>query len=206
METPLSHYWDAAVRRLPAVLLVSAAAALAAWLFVRALGPTYEVHFSYIISLSEREETGDFRFDGYYALSATDLFATTVAEWLKAPETVVAAYERGGVELSSRDPTHVVRSVSAEKTAPQLVAVAVRAKDREQAERLARGLQDVMGERLAAYHEHGVPALRFRAVATEPWVGARSLSAAVISAAVFIFTFFAVINLTVLRESIRRMS
>jgi capsular polysaccharide biosynthesis protein len=206
METSLKHYWDVVQQRLPAVLLLSAAAALVAWLVVRDAGPTYQVHFSYLVSLSEREAADEFRFDGYYALSATDLFAGTLAQWLQAPEVLVSAYQRAGVPLPSRDSRQLGRSVSAEKVASQLVAVTVYQKDRTQAERLAQGLQAVMADNIDVYHDLGAPALSFRAVATEPWVGVHSLSQLVISVAAFVFMFFVVINLIVLRESIGGMS
>ena len=175
------------------------------WGFVRQLGPTYQVHFSYLVSLGEREAAGEFRFDGYYALSATDLFAATLAEWVKTPEVIAAAYERSGVDLESRDSRSLARTVLADKLAPQLVVVTVQHRDRGKAERLAEGLREVMSSNVDSYHDQGIPALRFRVVATKPWLGVSRLSQSVITGAVFVFVLLAGLNLVILLESVRRM-
>lgn len=191
---------------MPGVLLVSVAAAVIAWLVVVRVGPTYAVHYSYLVSLSEREEVEDFSFDGYYALSATDLFAATLASWISAPEVVVEAHEEAGLALASRDPRDVVRAVKAEKRAPQLVAVTVRHKNREAAEQLAQGLQMVVKANVERYHDQGIPALTFRVVATESWTSVRQIEVAVVVVAAFIFVLLASINVVLLIESIRRLT
>jgi len=184
------------------VLLVAAGAAVAAWLIVSRVGPTYTVHYSYLVSLSEREETEDFRFDGYYALSATDLFTATLASWVSVPEVVVAAYEEVGLP-AARDPKEVARAVTAEKKAPQLVAVTVRHKDQAVAEKLAQGLQTVMERNIEQYHDQGIPALTWRVVATSPWLGVSRLSAPVIVGATFVFGLLMGVNAVLLVESVK---
>lgn len=197
-------YWRAVQRKLPGVLLVAAGAAVVAWFIVHRMGPTYTVHYSYLVSLSEREETEDFRFDGYYALSATDLFTATLASWVGAPEVVVAAYEEAGV-ATSQDPRDVARAVTAEKKAPQLVAVTVRHKDQAVAEKLAQGLQVVMESNIEQYHGQGIPELTFRVVATNPWLGISRLSAPVIVSATFVFVLLMGVNAVLLVESVKQM-
>ncbi|MFH1354120.1 MAG: hypothetical protein ABIH36_02435 [bacterium] len=206
MTDTFYHYWQVVQRKLPAILLISVAAAVVAWLVVLRLGPTYAVHYSYLVSLSEREEVEDFSFDGYYALSATDLFAATLASWVSAPEVVVAAYEEAGLTLPSHDPRDVVQAVAAEKKSPQLVAVTVRHKNQEDAEHLARGLQSVMEENVKRYNDQGIPALTFRVVATEPWTSVRQIEVAVVVIATSLFVFLAAINVVLLIESIRRLT
>lgn len=198
----ISHYWQVVQRKMPGVLLVSGAVAVIAWLVVSRVGPTYTVHYSYLVSLSEREETDDFRFDGYYALSATDLFTATLASWVSLPEVVVAAYEEAGL-AASQDPRDVARAVTAEKKAPQLVAVTVRHKDQALAEKLAQGLQVVMESNIEQYHDQGIPELTWRVVATSPWLGISRLSAPVIVGATFVFMLLMGVNVVLLVESVK---
>jgi capsular polysaccharide biosynthesis protein len=205
METSFKHYWDTVQKGLPLVLLVSAAAALAAWLIVGQVSPSYEVHFSYLISLREREAADEFRFDDYYALSATDLFASTLAEWLSTPEVVVAAYETAGLAVPTAEMSELTRTVTAQKKAPQLVTVVVRGRERERAARAAEGLKNVMERNLEQFQNQGSGAISFTVYPTESWVATKTLSAAVITTATFLFTFLAAVNLIVLRESFRRM-
>lgn len=196
-------YWRAAQRQLPGLLLLAAGASLAAWLVVNRLSPVYEVHFSYLISLSEPERASEYRFDGYYALSATDLFAETLAAWFRAPESVVAAYQSAGLDLPSQDARAVTRSVSAEKKSSQLVAVTVRGSDRQQAVRLADGLKETAERRVEQYHDEGIPTLRWRTVASEPWVSTREISRPVVAGATFVFVLLGALNIVMLRESLR---
>lgn len=187
------------------LLLVSVAVGVLAYAVVHRLGPTYEVHFSYLVSLSERETVPEYQFDGYYALQATDLFAATLARWATTSEVIVAAYSAAGIDSPTDDPRALGRSVAAVKSAPQLVEVTVRGKQRDEVERLAVGLRRVMEQNVARYHDEGIPALHFRVVATEPWVGTTRLSASVIVSAVFIFTFLFGVNGVLLLESLRRV-
>ena len=203
MEHVWNRYWQVVQRKLPGILLASVAAALIVWGVVARVGPTYEVYFSYLISLSEPERAPEYRFDGYYALSATDLFAETLAQWLKVPENIVAAYGQGGLPVPSDDARVLQRAVTAQKQSAQLVAVTVRSAEEDHARRLAAGLREVGRLRVEEYHQQGIPTLRFRVVATEPWVGRRELSRPVIVVATFIFVFLLAVNVVILRESWR---
>src|SRR3990167_2883875 len=167
MENSFKPYWDVVQRRMPAVLALSAALALVAYLAVGQRGPTFEVHFSYLVSLSEREAAEEFRFDDYYALSATDLFTSTLAEWLVTPNVIVAAYREAGLDVPDEEPARLARTVTAQKKAPQLVGVVVRGQERQQTERLASGLKEVMTEKIDVFQDQGGGALRFSVYPTD---------------------------------------
>ena len=199
------YYGGVIRKKLPWILLVSLLVTLLALVIAKQVKPSHEVHFSYVVSLSQRDAVTDFRFDGYYALQATDLFAATLAKWLTAPEVLVAAYQESGVALPSDDPRQLSRGVRAEKAAPQLVMVTVRDTNRETAERLAQGLQRVMERNVERYHDHGVPAVEFEVVATEPWTGVTRLSLPVVVIATFVFSFLILLNAVLLIESLRRV-
>jgi hypothetical protein len=201
----LGHYLSVGRRALPWLLLLAALATLAAVGVVRRQGPTYEAHFSYTVSLQEREAAPEFRFDGYYALQATDLFAETLAAWATTPEIVVAAHEAAGLPVPSGSARQLARRVSSEKVAPQLVRVWVKGSERDLVERLAQGLQTVMAETIASYHEQGVPAVQLAAVATEPWLGVAAPSVGLIGTAVFVTVLLLGLNAVLLFESVRHI-
>ncbi len=197
-------YWRAVRGRLPVLLLLSAAAAAAAWAVVSRLGPVHTVHYSYLVSLSEREKVGgEFRFDGYYALSATDLFADTLAAWVETPQAVAAAYGKAGLPLPSTDAGEVAESVSAQKMAPQLVAVAVKHKSKSSAQKLAAGLRQVMDENVELYHSEEAPSLKFKVVTTDSWTGRKQIEQAAVVPSVFIFTLLLGVNAVLLAQAFR---
>lgn len=199
------QYWRAVQQKMPVVLMISFVLAVIAWLIVRGIGVGYEVHFSYLISLSQREEVADYSFDGYYALQATDLFTATLAQWIKTPEVIVEAHKESKVDFEVSDPRALSRKISAVKSAPQLIEVTVKGKNREETERLAEGVRVVMNRNVERYHNEGIPALRWRVVETEPWVGQQKLSMIPIVAATFIFAFFMGVNMVLLAESVKKM-
>lgn len=199
-----SHYYRVLVARLPAILLISFIAAVAAYGITRSIVPQYQVHFSYVVSLSQRESSAAYRFDGYYALQAIDLFAATLASWARTPETIAAAHERAGLSLTTRDPRTLRQIVTATKTAPQLVEVTVRQPSEEQSMALAKGLQAAVRDEVSRYHQQGIPALTFTVVPTTPWVGVPAIATRVIVVAVFVFTAIGLINIVLFWESIKR--
>lgn len=199
-----SHYWRILRQTLPKVVLLSAALAVLVYVISIRTGPSYQVHYSYIVSLSVREEASDFRYDGYYALSATDLFAATLTAWTKTPETLVRAYEISGVKRQNDDPQELVKLVNAEKTGPQIIEVTVRHKKKETAQKLAAGLQAAMLENIGKYHDEGIPAVRFKVITTKSWTGEKSVATGVVSMGTFVFTFLLGINAVLLVESFKR--
>lgn len=156
--------------------------------------PTHEVHFSYVVSLRVRQPSADYQFDGYYALQATELFASTVARWVSTPELVVAAYEDSGLQLPTDDPDQLTSAVRATKTAPQLVEVVVRGRSRDGALALSRGVQEAVERHVSLYHDEGIPALHFAVVATNPWVGVDRLNVPLIVIATIAAVLFLGLN------------
>ena len=78
----------------------------------------------------------------------------------------------------------------------------MRHKDKEKALRLTEGLQEVMKENVEKYHKEGIPALIFKVIPTESWVGVGRVAAAVISVSVFLLVLFGGVNVVLLRASL----
>ena len=198
------YYYQQAVQKASlGLLLISAAAGVLAFVWAERSQPDYQVHYSYLVSLSERETANDFRYDGYYALSATDLFAATLAAWVKTPEVIAEAYRRASLAIPSDEPRALLKTVTADKTGPQLVQITVRHPDKEAALRLAEGLQAVMQENVTRYHQEGIPALKFNVVPTAYWIGVNRVAVLVIAFGTFIIVLLAGINIVLLRASLR---
>lgn len=204
----LTYYFSRFRQYIGLIVVISIIGALLAYGLARQVGKQYQVHFSYIVSLSQREPSGEFRFDGYYALQATDLFSQTIAEWISTPEIVVASYKEAKLPLEETDSHTISRIIEAKKTAPQLVEITVKEASAEKAQKLTKGLQTVMNKNIEMYDAEGIPAVRFRIVSTEPWVGSSQLSAPLIASATFIFLLFLGTNIVLLLLSFesRRIS
>lgn len=203
MSDSVSQYLGELRRRIPILLLIAFAAAAFAYGIARRIDPTYEVHYSYIVSLSERENPQEYTFDGYYALQATDLFAATLARWAQTPEVVVASFKEAQLPLTTTQPYELSKIVRADKTAPQLVQVTVTGATERDALALSNGLQRVMEMNIERYEEEGIPALRFRVSATDSWVGSTSVSVPIITSATFLLFLFLGFNTILFLTALR---
>lgn len=197
------HYVLELKKKMPYALFISLFFALIAYGISNNIKPSYEVHYSYLTSLSNRDTTSDFRFDGYYALQATDLFTATFAGWVATPEVVVAAYKEGEIELPSQNPYELSKTIHAEKTAPQLVQITVKNESKNTAEKLARGLQAVMQRNVDDYQAKDTTAIHFNVTTTPSWTGLVSVSSLLITVATFVFVLFFAINAVLLYESFK---
>lgn len=197
------RYTDAIKQAAPIVLILSLASAIIVYGVAKKWGPEYEVHFSYLVSLSQRETGAEYKFDGFYALQSTESFTATIAKWVSAPEVVVGAYKGANMSVPQGGSRAISQSVRAEKTAPQLVQVTIKDKDEEKARRLAEGVQAVMTKNIETYHQQGTPALTFRVVPTSMWTGKTKLDEKAIAIMTFVAVLVVGLNAVLLTESLK---
>ncbi len=198
------RYVSVLKRKLLVLVVVSALVAAGAYGLTARLPTTYQVHFSYLVALTQREgPTADYHFDGYYALQATDLFTTTVAAWTTTPEVIVAAYQVAKLPVPTADTRVLLQKITAEKSAPQLIEVTVHDTQAQIAQALAYGLQTVMQKQVELYQQQGSPALTFKIVPTNVWTGEQRVDRRIITITTFILILFVGLNLVILRESLR---
>lgn len=198
--------WEAFVRRIPTLLAVSFIVAIVGYGVAVRLPVSYDVHGSYVVSQEEREVSSGFRYDGYYALSATDLFTATLAAWITSPETVVRAYEEAGVPLPTEDAIDLVKNIRAEKAAPQLVTITVRDSSKADAEKLAGGVAKVIPTFVEQYNTTGTPAATFSVVASQRWTGVSRIAPFPVALVLFIFVFLVGMVWTMFLDALRRGS
>ncbi len=165
---------------------------------------TYEAHFSYMISMDQKDAVPGFRYDGYYALSAADLFSATLARIADSPETIVAAYAKANIPLPTQDAVRLVRAVRSEKTAPQLVRIVVRDASKEHAERITSGLVFVMNNAIDEYNAKGLSSIVFHGVPTAPWTSMNQAAPIPVAASLFMLVFLGGNLVVLLREALKR--
>lgn len=208
MHSPAPLSFFASLQALSRNFFLTLAASIAAFALAYALASsipvTYEVHNSLMLSLDVRDAASEFRYDGYYALSAADLFSGTIAGLASSPEIIVAAYTQAGISLPSKDASRIVRTVQAKKSAPQLVQISVLGKSAHDAQAISAALRSVLAQSVEEYNKKGDASVVFRAVFSEPWMGVRLSAPLPVALSVFLLVFFGM-NMSVLfREALRR--
>ncbi len=185
-------------------LAISVALALLAYAIAARMPVVREAHFSVSVLLNEREDAADFRYDGYYALSAADLFSDTVAGLLSSPEVIASAYQRAGIVLPSEDARRLARTVRVEKGASRLVRIAVSGDSAAQAESLADALAAVIADEVERYNSAGDGSVSFVMKASDPWIGAKTAAPLPVALAVFLAVFLVLNMIVLFRESFSR--
>lgn len=198
--------WEYLSRRIPVLLIASIIAGIVAYGVASRLPVSYDVSLSYVVSQESRDPVSDFRYDGYYAISATDLFTTTLASWIVSPETVVRFYEKAHIPLPTEDPISLSKRIIAIKAAPQLVNITVKHPSKLEAEKLAAGIAQVVPAFVEQYNTTGSPASRFAVVASSPWTGVSRIAPLPISLIVFVFVFIVGVLWTLFTQALKRGS
>lgn len=202
--TALHSSWEALAKKFPIIGVLAIVCGLIAFGLVKQLPASYDVNVSYMISMKEREAAAGFRYDGYYALSATDLFSATLAGVATSPETIVAAYKEAGLPLPTQDSFVLGKSVRADKIASQLVRVRVTQASKDSAEKLSQGLMKVLNRSVTQYNEKGNATITFAAVATDPWTSTQVLAPLPVAVSVMIFVALGGSFVVLFREALAR--
>lgn len=179
--------WEKLSRKTPYILGISFVFAIIGYITAAKLPVSYDVYLSYIVSMEKREAAPDFRYDGYYALSAADLFTTTLASWIAAPQTIANAYQAAHISLPTYDAIDLGKRVRAEKSAQGLVNITVRDSSRETAEAVAKGIAEIVPAFVAQQNTAGTPAVAFRVTVSGPWTGMSRVAPFPIALVVFVF-------------------
>lgn len=110
----------------------------------------YEASFSFLVSRFGADSTADYKYDGYYALKASDLMADTVEQWLKNPEAVQSIYAKAGVDGRFKSLKDMARKFKATKLTSQLVEVRLKAEKSEDAKKVAEAASGILKNKIAA--------------------------------------------------------
>ncbi len=187
VSEPVLQSLGALSSKVPRILITSFILAIIAYGVALKIPVSYDAHLSYVVSQQEREASAQFRYDGYYALSATDLFTATLAAWIGEPQTIAQAYKAANVQIPTYDAIDLTKHVRSQKTAPGLVSITVTDSSRETAEAVAKGIAEIIPSFIERQNTTGTPAVSFRSSVSGPWTGVSSVAPFPIALVVFVF-------------------
>lgn len=206
-QTPLDNTqasFRALNRALPLIFAAGIAAAGLGYGIARKTPPSYEVHFSYIVALQERDTSQGFRYDGYYALSGTELFSSTLASLIASPEMIVQAYQEARLPVSTQDPFALTKRVRAQKAASQVVQVTVVDGSKEKAEALAKAVVDVTQHTVRDYNTKNADSNQFSITSTTPWTGVVRVAAIPVAIIVGVLSSIIAAMVVLFKEAFKR--
>lgn len=130
--------------------------------------PYYDNDMLLLISRSGTQNTADYKYDGYYAVQASDMFADNVSQWLASASVASEIYIRAKEENEMKSLKDFSRVFKADKLSSQYVRVRYQTKDKEMAISLARAMTDVLQEKANLLSSSSIEQIGFKVIYSDP--------------------------------------
>ncbi|MFH1048836.1 MAG: hypothetical protein V1732_04190 [Patescibacteria group bacterium] len=121
-----------------------------------------------LISRSGTQNTADYKYDGYYAVQASDIFADNASQWLASASIASEIYIRAKAESELRSLKDFSKIFKADKLSSQYVRVRYRSKDKETAIDLAHAITDVLQEKADLLSRSSTEQIGFKVIYSDP--------------------------------------
>jgi capsular polysaccharide biosynthesis protein len=126
------------------VIISLVVVAVAAALLFSYLTPVYyDTSISFAINRINRQETGEYQYDGYYAIQASDLFSQTVMSWFLTPSVLLEMYDQAGIDPKIASIEELSSRIKAKKYSPQNIVVRYKERDQATADALGQSIISV---------------------------------------------------------------
>jgi capsular polysaccharide biosynthesis protein len=128
----------------------------------------YENDMLLLISRNGTQNTADYKYDGYYAVQASDVFADNISQWLSSASVASEIYSRAGAENKMRSLKDFSKVFKADKLSSQYVRVRYETNDKETAIKLARAMTDVLQEKADLLSASSIEQIGFKIIYSDP--------------------------------------
>ncbi len=152
-------------------------------LITKFLPAKYDASVALNVIRVNREETGDYQYDGFYAIQASNLFAETIVSWLETPAVVKEIYEQSGRKDAVLSLSDFAGAFKAKKLSSQNITVKFSSKTEEEAKTIASSLISVVEKKSQVSLETSEKEAVFEIKSADPVIIKRNYDAGI--------TFFA---------------
>ncbi len=154
--------------KIKTILAVSVITAISAFIFSAIQPVAYETSLSLLISKESSQETTDFKYDGYYAFQTSEIFADSIQEWMKSPETVNEIYQEAGVGQDFKNIKSYGKKFTAKKMSPQYTEVKFKTEKRDEAEKISSAIVKVINNKARRIQENSKQEISFKVESGNP--------------------------------------
>lgn len=140
----LGDYFKIIKKHYLLILVITILVGVSSFVFTLKRPVVYNTSLSLFITRSTSESTQDYKYDGYYAIKAAELFSDTVKQWLESPEVVLEIYKKAEVDLEIESLKKLAKIFKAYKMSPQYVEVRFKAKEKEKAQKISSVIPSVL--------------------------------------------------------------
>lgn len=131
---------------------------------------SYDNDLALLISRNGTQNTGDYKYDGYYAAQASDVFGDNVSQWLASASLVKEIYSRANTGSSPDSLRGFSKYFKARKLSSQYVEVRYRTPDNDSPAKLARAIVDVLQEKADALRAASGDEVSFKIIYSDPLI------------------------------------
>ncbi len=160
----LHHYIALILQKklLVAAIIVGALAATCAFTLTR--NPSFLTSSTIGITTSEKQQTPDYQYDGYYAIQASELFSDTVTSWAESPDVIVNVFDKAGIAAPTQNIKKLAKIFTANKLSAQNVEIRFTTDSEETAKKLVSGLQQAFDEKTKTINDASKGSTSFQLV------------------------------------------
>lgn len=164
----LIDYLRVISRRKVLIIVLVAVITIGGVLLVEFLPEAQYTSISLAVGREGKQETQDYKYDGFYSLQASELFAETVVSWFLSPEIVSDIFEGAGIDPGTENLREMSRIFDAEQLASQNVLVKFTTNSEEDADKLVASMKKVLAERTKILNEASGDDANFAVIARDP--------------------------------------
>lgn len=128
----------------------------------------YDTSISFAVNRTNRQETPDYQYDGYYAIQAADLFSQTIVSWFSTPSVLLEMYRNAGIEPEITSIDAFSNQFRTKKFSSQNIVLRFSEATRERAEQISKSIIDTTKTRASALNRSSDQKALFEVVAAEP--------------------------------------
>ncbi|MFA5070218.1 MAG: Wzz/FepE/Etk N-terminal domain-containing protein [Patescibacteria group bacterium] len=130
------------------VVFLTVTAALVSFLISYFKPVAYEASLSFAVNRTNREETSQYQYDGYYAIQASDLVSQTVVSWFSTPSVVKEIYAKAGINPTFNSMNKYATLFNTKKYSGQNIGVKFTEKEEGIADKVAQAAVDVIRQKV----------------------------------------------------------
>lgn len=126
------------------ILIITILVGASSFVFTLKRPVVYDTSLSLFITRTTTQATQDYKYDGYYAIKAAELFSDTVRQWLQSPEVVIEIYKKAGIDLELESLRKLGKILKVYKMSPQYVEVRFKAEEKEKVQKISSVIPSVL--------------------------------------------------------------
>lgn len=163
-----------------------------------------ETSVAIAIAREGKQETQDYKYDGFYSLQASELFADTVVSWFLSPEIVNSIYDGAGIDLGDKTLRELSRVFDAEKMASQNVLIKFTASNSNEASQVVDSMKTILSERTQILNKANSEDAKFTVIIKDPITVSHKVKIWVVTLISIVVSFFVSLFIAFLFEYIEK--